>query len=808
MKQVSSQPTRVLVAEDDAIGAEFIKAILDSIGYQIAGVAATADEAVALAESEKPDVVLMDIYLRGTETGIDAARRLHLFSDVPVIYLTAFANDSLVAEACASEPYAYLVKPARERELHAAIETALLRARTVARLRRINALLSAMKSIGNAAAAASSPSELLQRSCEILRGSAGFCSVCAALPSNPAGDFVWAGGAGDDLDFFRPFFLAPGDNASQMPCRVAWREGRIQICDHSSDASPCGDNLAARGVAATIALPIAHRDRRIGLLCLHSRKPADYTGEETGLLEEIAAQLGLAVSSIEAKTRLAESEARYRNFFENDNVSIVLVDPASLEIVDANPAAVAFYGWPREHFLAMRLDQIVDLPAAELKVDLSRACRRECSRFSHRNRHADGSVRDVEVSVGTLRLADRNLLYGIVQDVTVRKRLEEELRQASKMEAIGRLAGGIAHDFNNIVQSIVGNAELASLAARRGETAEIEIKEILDAGKRAGEVTRQLLAFGRRQALLPKPTDINAKIQAVNLFLKRIIGENVSLEYRLGENLPPVLLDPIQLDQTLLNLCANARDAMPNGGTVSIETAAVALDADFCASRSPLQPGTHVRLRVSDQGVGMEPETVKHLFEPFFTTKESGKGTGLGLATVYGIMTQHGGWIDVSSAPGRGTSFDLFWPCSHLAPAAVVDPAPPDPEAKGGTETILIVEDEPGVQLAMRRILSTVGYNVVLSSNGRQAIDRIRAGFRPDLAIVDMIMPEMGGVEFTRILSAEFPSVRHLLCSADSVDSLAGESNLPKTPILQKPFTFNYLLRQVRDALDAPAPPA
>ena len=802
MNQVSTRPPRVLIAEDDAIGAEFIKAILDSVGYRIAGVAATADEAVALAQSENPDVVLMDIYLRGPETGIDAARRIHLSSDVPVIYLTAFANDALVAEACPSEPYAYLVKPARERELHAAIETALLRARTLARLRRINSILSAMKTIGASSAAAASPAELLDRACNALVDSAGFLSACAALPS-PSGDgFDWTCAAGADPDFFRSLLLSP----DALPKLLDWRNGRTAVCRPADADFPFAADFASRNVGAAVSLPISHQDRRIGILCLFVPENADFTSEEIGLLEEIAAQTGLAAASIEATARLAESEARYRTFFENDNVAIVLVDPSSLEIVDANPAAAALYGWPLDRLVAMRLDQIVDLPPAELKIDLARAARRECSLFAHRNRLANGSAREVEVSVGPLRMGDRQLLYGIVQDVTVRKRLEEELRQASKMEAVGRLAGGIAHDFNNIVQSIVGNAELASLAARRGQIAEIEIKEILDAGKRAGEVTRQLLAFGRRQALLPKPTDINAKIQAINLFLKRIIGENVSLEYRLGDNLPPVLLDPIQLDQTLLNLCANARDAMPGGGTVSIETSAVALDADFCAARSPLQPGVHVRMRVADHGVGMDPETLKHLFEPFFTTKDSGKGTGLGLATVYGIMTQHGGWIDVSSSPGRGTAFDLFWPCALMAPESAVEPSPPDPEAKGGSETILIVEDEPGVQLAMRRILSTVGYNVVLSSNGRQAIDRIRAGFRPNLAIVDMIMPEMGGMEFSRILAAEFPSVRYLLCSAHSAEMLAGEGNPSPPRILQKPFTFNYLLRQVREALDAPLP--
>ena len=761
MRTDSTGPASILVVEDDPISVEFIKSILNALGYGIAGIADTADKAVALVAQTHPSAILMDIHLAGPENGISAARRIHESNDVPVIYLTSHSDDQFIEEACASEPYAYLLKPARDRELRAAIETSLLRVRMERRLRRINQLLSASREINHAICEECRPEPFLLNACETLRNALGL----------------------------RAAWIDPAPR-SESDIGTGGEQGRT--------VSPC-----------SISLPIRHAERRFGTLCLHADDGTSFSPEEMCMLEEIAGNVGLGLSSIEAHALLTESEARYRCLFENNPTIMILLDPSAQTIVDANPAAIAFYGWPREAMRGKRLIDVVDLPPAEFCEVIDRAQRPEGGKFFQRHRRADGSLREVEVHAGPIRMGEQRFLYFIVQDISVRKQLEEDLRQASKMEAIGRLAGGVAHDFNNILQAVLGNVELAMISAQRGEPVDAELKEILDAGKRAAEVTRQLLAFSRRQTIQPKRTDINSQIKSLLLFLKRVIGEHVSLDFKPGDNLPPVMLDSVQLDQALLNLCANARDAMPNGGTVQLETAAVDLDALFCSTRSPLQPGKHVRVRVADQGIGMPRNVLLHIFEPFFTTKELGKGTGLGLATVFGILIQHGGWIEADSIEGQGTTFDLYWPCAPIEAHEEGAKRSGDANPLGGTESILVVEDEPGVQLAMRRILASVGYQVLLSPNGRHALERLRSGLRPSLAIIDMVMPEMGGMELSRILESEFPSVRYLLCSAHPFESLTDGFPPDIQPrILQKPFTFNCLLQQVRNAIDGVADPA
>ncbi len=790
---------RVLVVEDDAVGIEFIKSILKKLGYAIAGVAATAQEAVEVAERETPSVILMDINLRGPEDGIDAARRIHEKSDVPVIFLTAYSDDALMARAGTTEPYAYLIKPARERELRAAIEMSMVRVRMDRRMKRINILLSAIQEVNQFICRETQPDALLQKSCQALQKALGLRAAWTAHPLRPNGELEWSGGTCEFKDFFEQLMRLPEETAANLPCRKAWRDGKTQIFHTALDAGALRPDFEARNIDITISIPILHVDRRLGVLCLHAPAGSALDPEEIRLLEEAASNLGLALSTMEVLSRLAESEARYRNLFENKHTLMLLLDPAKEVIVDANPAAVDFYGWPREIMQGMPLDRLIDLPPKEVQVEIRRAHQGVSTQLSHRHRLADGSIRDMEIHTGPMRVGPRDLLYAIAQDVTLRKRLEDDLRQASKMEAIGRLAGGIAHDFNNILQTILGNVELAMSSSENGNPVDAELKEIYTAGKRAADVTRQLLAFGRRQTLQPKLTLLNTQIESLLLFLRRVIGEHITLEFIPGENLPPVMVDSVQLDQALLNLCANARDAMPKGGTLIIETSFTELDTSFCATRSPLQPGPYVRVQVIDQGLGMPEHILRHAFEPFFTTKDIGKGTGLGLATVFGIMTQHGGWVEAHSVEGQGTTFDLYWPSaprSSVLPPSSVSPSPLQPQS------ILIVEDEPGVQLAMRRILASAGYAVTLSSNGRHALERLRAGYRPDLALLDMIMPEMGGMELSRILEAEFPAVPYLLCSAHSIETLTLDIPPENRPtILKKPFTFDQLLYHVRTAL-------
>jgi two-component system, cell cycle sensor histidine kinase and response regulator CckA len=412
--------------------------------------------------------------------------------------------------------------------------------------------------------------------------------------------------------------------------------------------------------------------------------------------------------------------------------------------------------------------------------------------IDHRILRADGSVRWVHEDADVLRDAEGRAtsLIGTVQDITDRRRLEEQLVQSQKMEAIGRLAGGIAHDFNNLLTAIIGYADL--LARRVKETPRLlnNVQEILEAAERAAGLTRQLLAFSRKQVLQPRVLSLNVAVADMQTMLRRLIGEDVQLVAALDPALGQARADPSQLEQVILNLAVNARDAMPQGGRLTLETA-----------NAELEDGRYVSLSVSDTGVGMDAEVRKHLFEPFFTTKGPGKGTGLGLATVYGIVAQSGGSILVESEPGRGTTFKVFLPrvdeplASHAGPEAL----PP----AGGTETVLVAEDEDGVRSLICEILGELGYDVREAARPEAAIKAFSAGGEVHLLLTDVVMPGMNGPQLAARLAALRPGLRVLYMSGYTGDSVALQGVLEQgTHLLQKPFTPDALARKVREVLD------
>jgi signal transduction histidine kinase/CheY-like chemotaxis protein len=381
---------------------------------------------------------------------------------------------------------------------------------------------------------------------------------------------------------------------------------------------------------------------------------------------------------------------------------------------------------------------------------------------------------------------------------------EEELRQSQKMEAVGRLAGGIAHDFNNLLTVITGYSQL--LLGRRGSDApdRVEIEEINTAGARAAALTRQLLAFSRRQVLQPKVLELNAVVGNMERMLRPLIGEDIALHTVLQPQLGRVLADPGQIEQVIMNLAVNARDAMPHGGRLTIETANVELNETYARRLLTITPGPHVLLAVSDTGCGMDAETQKRIFEPFFTTKERGKGTGLGLSTVYGIVKQSGGSIWVYSEPGRGTTFKIYLPRVE-APAESVEPDTARARPPTGTETILLVEDEAGVRSLGRAALQVYGYTVLEATDGDEAI-RICDGRRDaiHLLVTDMVMPEMDGRTLAERLTARLPRMKVLYLSGYAGGAIV-ENGLLNTgaAFLPKPFTPLTLARKVREVLDA-----
>jgi len=395
-------------------------------------------------------------------------------------------------------------------------------------------------------------------------------------------------------------------------------------------------------------------------------------------------------------------------------------------------------------------------------------------------------------------------ICGIATDITERKSLEAQLRQSQKMEAIGRLAGGIAHDFNNMLTVINGFSELMLLSLPGEAPQRDSLEQIRDAGERAATLTRHLLAFSRQQVLQPRVLDLNAEVANMDTMLKRMIAEDIDLLTILSPGSTPVKADPGQIQQILMNLVVNARDAMPDGGRLTIETADVVLDTDYARRHVGVSPGRYVMLAVSDNGCGMDKQTQARIFEPFFTTKEEGKGTGLGLSTVYGIVKQSGGNIWVYSEPGRGTTFRIYLPRIEGV-AEAIEPGKAQEPLPTGSETILLAEDDAGVRKLAKTILQTHGYTVLEAAQGEDAL-RLSGQHEGliHLMVTDMVMPEMSGRELAERLKPLRPNMKVLLMSGYTDKAMLHHGELdPGMAFLQKPFTPQTLARKVREVLDA-----
>jgi two-component system cell cycle sensor histidine kinase/response regulator CckA len=386
----------------------------------------------------------------------------------------------------------------------------------------------------------------------------------------------------------------------------------------------------------------------------------------------------------------------------------------------------------------------------------------------------------------------------------MRAGLEEQLRQAQKMEAVGRLAGGVAHDFNNLLSIVLSYSDLILAQLEAESHFRPDIEEIRRAGTRAAELTRQLLAFSRQQVLKSRRLDLNDVLVGMERMLPRLLGEHIEIAFRKAAGLHPVKADPSQLDQVLMNLVINARDAMPGGGKLTIETANVILDPQYASEHLDARPGPHVMLAVSDTGVGMDRDTLGRIFEPFFTTKETGRGTGLGLSTVFGIVKQSGGSLWVYSEPGQGSTFKIYLPVVE----GVAD-APRPPLVAGdlhGHETVLLVEDEEQVRTLASHLLRRLGYHVLEASRAAQAL-ALAADHdgEIDLLLTDVIMPEMGGRELAEKLLVERPETRVLFMSGYTDDAIVHHGVLDEgMEFLQKPLTPDTLARRVREVLTAP----
>jgi PAS domain S-box-containing protein len=477
-----------------------------------------------------------------------------------------------------------------------------------------------------------------------------------------------------------------------------------------------------------------------------------------------------------------------------------------------NPASERLLGWTREELLHRDLHQMTHYR----KPDGAPLARSECALHQAMDSGAtirredsfirkDGSILPASAISSPLTSSTGEIVGAVIvfHDVTERRALEEQLLHSQKLEAVGRLAGGIAHDFNNLLSVVSGYGEMVLIGLEDDEERRGRVLEILRAADRATALTRQLLAFGRRQIIEPRNLDLNAVVIDVERMLHRLIGEDVQIGTKLAGNLGRIKADPGQVEQVLINLAVNARDAMPKGGKLILETSNVVLDEDLVRGRLDVVAGPYVMLSVSDTGIGMDQKVKEHLFEPFFTTKEAGGGTGLGLATVHGIMKQSGGHVWVYSEPGWGTTFKLHFP---LVPSPETLPAESTPvaEALGGSETILVVEDDDLVRSLIREFLTSMGYIVILAADSGEALKV--ATERPQevhLLLTDVVMPGMSGWDLVDRVAAIAPHIRVLFMSGYSDESVASRGILEDgLAFLQKPFSRQSLSAKVRMVLD------
>lgn len=512
-------------------------------------------------------------------------------------------------------------------------------------------------------------------------------------------------------------------------------------------------------------------------------------------------------------TSLSQSEERYRDYFENAKDAIYVHDLNGHYLM-VNKAGEELIGYTRDEILQMRISDVVprsylDQIHAKLKKKLAD---NSLTIYEVEAIRKDGSRVPIEVSS---RLIYENgvpvAVQGSARDITERKRAEEALRasqlqlqQSQKLEAIGQLAGGVAHDFNNMLTAIIGYTDLSLRRVGLENSIRRNLEETKKAAERAAALVRQLLAFSRKQILEPKILDLNEVVKDLHKMLTRLIGENIQLATRLEAKLGSVKADPCQVEQIIVNLVVNARDAMPRGGKVTIETANVTLADQTALRHVSLRPGEHVMLAVSDTGVGMDQETQARIFEPFFTTKDIGKGTGLGLSTVYGIVKQSGGNIWVYSEPGLGTVFKVYLPRIDDATANSLEKLAQEANAPRGSETILLVEDEDVVRGLTRKILMQAGYNVLDAQSGEEAIRLCRAHTGPiDLLLTDVVMPEISGKEVADRMLELRPAIRVLFMSGYTDEAIVQHGVLDaNVKFIQKPFTWVGLTRKVREVLN------
>jgi len=821
---------RLLIVDDDAVQLKLARLQFVQRGYAVT-TATSAGQALEAARASRPDVVLSDVFMPETD-GFQlclALRREAALASVPVVLVSSVygsaadrtlaadvgahalvqrtpdlgeAADAVAAALAAPPPgppdtptselelaHARLVIQQLERQAAAMSGLVQRSAFQAAQISLLSGVADALTNRGDVdgalrdVLAATLDAAGISKGALFLIDDAGRLVVRQAIGFTN-GQFGGLAGFFGHMDEF---------------ARIVRAGASVSVPSGSISREAADAVMAAADVVSAQIVPLSSRGRPVGAMVIAASQTDVTTEDSVSFARAMGNQLVQSLALSASIESLGASEERYRTLVEHANDAIAVLTTDGV-VREGNRRLAALLGVAISELPGTRLPAFV---TTDVRAPRAHEAPEQAVRVVEVDGH-DGRVRQVEVSIAPFEVSGEALVIAIARDVTEHRQLSEQLRQSQKLEAIGQLAGGVAHDFNNMLTSILGFADLAAGTLPAGHIAREYLAELRGSGERATGLTRQLLAFGRKQIVRPRVIDVGRQLREFEPMLRRLIRADVDLQIAAPARALPVSIDPLQVEQIVLNLAINAVDAMPRGGTLRMVTSRRTLFEG--AVRMPrVAPGPYVELLVSDTGLGMDEATRQRIFEPFFTTKEAGKGTGLGLATVYGIVTQLGGGIGVDSMPGQGTTFTVLLPVIEEADADEVAEQARPRELPRGTETILVVEDDDAVRSLARLSLERAGYMVLLAPDPVEGERVARQYPGPvHLLVSDVIMPRAGGGPLVDRLRPERPSLRVLYISGYT-DATAGFGAHigPDTPFLAKPFTPEELAIKVRDVLDA-----
>jgi PAS domain S-box-containing protein len=753
--------TKILIVEDEAIVAEDIHNSLQGLGYTISAVVSSGEEAITKIEESKPDLVLMDIVLKGAMDGIEAASQIHSCFNIPVVYLTAFADKKTLERAKFTEPFGYIVKPFTDRELHTAVEMAIYKHKMESKLKESEIwLLTILRSIGDAVVVTDAEGNI-QFMNDVTHSLTGWRHEEAI--GKPLGSI---------------FNIVNEKTRKKVedPVTKVIREGRIVgLANHTVLISKDGTEIPIDDSGAPV------RDKK-------------------GNIIGVVLVFHDIIERKQAEEKLKKSEKRYRSLYEYALSGLYRSRISDGKILSANKIVADILGYESVEELIKKF-KFSEAFSPEKRLDIIRTLEQESSAsgFEIRVTRKDGGKIDLII---TARIyPEDGYIEGAMIDITDKKRLEAQLQQSRKMESIGTLAGGIAHDFNNLLMGIQGYICLMLNDFDPGNKHYNMLKNIEKQVKSGAELSAQLLGFARGGKYDVKPTDINKLVKKSAEMFGRTKKE-ITIREKYASDLWTVKVDQGQIEQVLLNIFVNAWQAMPDAGGIYLETSKVVFSSSY-AKPHEVKPGKYVRISITDTGIGMDEETASRVFDPFFTTKGVERGTGLGLASAYGIIKNHGGMIHVYSEEGHGSTFNIYLPAvdAEVEQISFHD----EEEVKHGKEeVILLVDDETIILDVGEEILTVLGYKVFLASGGNAAIEIYKENSdRIDLVILDMVMPGMGGGETYKVLKSINPDIKVILSSGYNISGEAAEiMKHGVNDFIQKPFTMKKLSHKIRGILE------